>query len=354
MARSANADCDIADEITLSLRALKNRLQARFPTVKSSHLSEAIAAGLGHNTHAALRAAQLGPDNWRLNYSALDASFFQRRLLELGYPVQPDFRLGAPPVGPIPPAHYVEWLRQIRELEEGPARNGSLARSLQNRCAQEFARVFEIGHQQIEDDKDVSIRWRGSIDHGACLPNWGSVFGSHDGGYVRFPGSDHPRHFFESLPLAGGKRAEYQRAMVSMPYVDATGIPMKLDAAANIAGRIGWTCSQHNEWSWYAPGKTALVLFKRSTPHDIELNAWERSFKRWLLENRTALNKSAGTRRRQTIADIIDCKHVPFDLRDFDDCRERYLKEFVPHLLRDRGKGRAGIFERLMETWSAA
>lgn len=78
--------------------------------------------------------------------------------------------------------------------------------------------------------------------------------------------------------LAGGKSAEYESAMVSMPYLQAEGV-RQLDAAAHFAGRIGWTCSLHTEWSWYAPGATALVLFKPATAHEARLQAWEGSFK---------------------------------------------------------------------------
>lgn len=39
-----------------SVRSLKNALQDRYPSVKSAHLSEAIAATVGFRTHAALLA----------------------------------------------------------------------------------------------------------------------------------------------------------------------------------------------------------------------------------------------------------------------------------------------------------
>jgi len=82
------------------------------------------------------------------------------------------------------------------------------------------------------------------------------------------------------------------------------------------------------------------------------LQAWERSFKRWLLDNRSVLNKGAGSTRKKVIADIADCQHLLLDLKDFEDCRERYLKEFAPQLYYGRGEGMALVFARLMDSWT--
>jgi hypothetical protein len=350
-ARNA-ALASLATEPEFSFRPLKNRLQSRFPTVKSSHLSEAIAAGLGFNTNAALRAAQAGPDGWQLKFKRLNAATFYQRLVELNYPLQPDFTFGSPPVPPAPPAQYLEWLQQLRELEKAPDGRWPRIYALRKQCAKEFAKTFGLGHLENKDDKKVVKRWSPGIDHGACLPDWGEAFNSNRGGLVDFPGSDHRVHFYESLPLSSGKFVEYEQAMVSMPYVDAMGMPRKLGEAAHLAGRIGWTFSVLPEWSWYAPGATTLVLFRRSTTHTAMLQAWEGSFKRWLIENRSSLNKSAGATRKKVIADIVDCQHLPLNLKDFEDCRERYLKEFAQHLYYGHDEGMNLVFRRLMESWS--
>lgn len=67
-----------------NLSFMKRSLRATFPNLKSSHLTEALAAAIGENTNAALLArmsslaeaepVQLDGDRWR------------RRLAELGYP----------------------------------------------------------------------------------------------------------------------------------------------------------------------------------------------------------------------------------------------------------------------------
>lgn len=345
------AQASRAVEPEFSLRLLKNRLQARFPSVKSSHLSEAIAAGLGFSTNAALRAEQTGPESWRLEYKTLDAMGLHRRLVDFGYPLQADFSFGPPPASPAPPAHYLEWLRQLRALERAPDGKWDRIHALRDLCANELAKTFGLGHLEDKDDKRVVKRWSVGVDHGICLPGWGDKLNTRGRGLVDFPGSDHRVLFRQSLPLANGKLVEYESARVSMPYVDGKGQPREIDAAAHLAGRIGWTCSVLPEWSWYASGSTTLVLFKRSTLHAAMLQAWDRSFKRWLVENRSALRKSAGDTRRKVIDDIIDCQHIPLDLVDYEDCRQRYLKEFAPHLYHSRDKGMVQVFERLVSKW---
>jgi hypothetical protein len=42
--------------------------------------------------------------------------------------------------------------------------------------------------------------------------------------------------------------------------------------------------------------------------------AWSRSIKRWLIENRSRLTKSAKQLKRYVIDDAIDCQHLPLDL----------------------------------------
>lgn len=71
----------------LSVSSFKKELQAEYPDIKSSHLSEAIGAALGYNTYAALRARltelhPLAPPC----YFFLKEELFGQRLAELGYP----------------------------------------------------------------------------------------------------------------------------------------------------------------------------------------------------------------------------------------------------------------------------
>jgi hypothetical protein len=336
----------------IALRALKNRLQARFPNVRSAHLSEAIATSLGFKTHAALQADP--PALMRaLEFDMFEPLELKRRLVELGYPAQHDFTLGPALNSPTPSPRYLEAIAELRQLEKAPDRVWDRIHALRAWCAAEFSSAFDLGHGETED-KHMVKRWSIGVDHGACLPGWGRSLKNQRGGHVDFPGSDHRRMFYESLPLTRkGKpeSAEYCSAMVSIPYVGNDGLPPKLAEAAHMAGCIGWTCSVHSEWSWYQNGRTALVLFKRATTADRIRQQWAGSFKRWLLENQSRLKRGASM-RKNIVEDIIDCDHLPFYLKDFPDCRERYLKELVPKLYAGLDPEMARVFERLMTKWA--
>ncbi|WP_371435191.1 hypothetical protein [Polaromonas sp.] len=333
------------------LRPLKNLLPARFRTVKSSHLTEAIAAGIGYKSHAAFLADPPNPSPLRafLIHKSFEPRPFQRRLSSFGYPVQADFRFGPPEPSPVPPQQYLEWLDELRRLNSSAARDEARIKRLKRNCVEVFANTFSLGHIEDRYNKAVKVTWNTGVDHGSCLPNWGAIVNAAHKSWIDFPGTDHEHRFCQNLPLLNGQIAQYRSAVVSMPYKDAK---LDMDRITSMAGSIGWTCSVQEEWSWHAPGQTTLLLFKRTTPHDMTLQAWQKSFKRWMVENRARLMKSAGGTRRKVISDIVDCKHLPLDLVDFEDCRERYFKEYVFDLYEEERSGMALIFRRLMEQWA--
>lgn len=342
-----------SQELELALRPIKNRLQARFFQIKSSHLTEAIASGLGFKTNASMRAELIDSPHWRLDYLSIDAARFQERLVNLGYAMGPDLQLGPLPAPPAPPLYYQQWLEQLRALEVGVRKpDYDAIRRLRRRCAEDFAQTFGVGAIENREDKSVIRRWSIGVDHSVCLPGWGGMANSKRGGFIDFPGSDHTWNFCQKLPLSTSKCVTYQSAMVSLPYKDGMSVKEKLAEAAPMAGQLGWTMTFLDEWSWYVPGATHLVLYRPITPHSIVSKQWEGSFKCWLLENRSLLRRSAGDTRRKVIDDILDCQHLPLDLVGYEDCRTRYLKEFARHMY--DGCDMASVFKRLMEKWAAA
>lgn len=48
----------------------------------------------------------------------------------------------------------------------------------------------------------------------------------------------------------------------------------------------------------------------------------------------------------------MSCKHLPLDVSDFDDCRERYFKEFALSMYYAENPGTLLVFKRLMEKWA--
>ena len=74
-----------------TLHTVKRALLASFADVKSSHLTEALAAACGYRTHAALLADLDHSNQSDPDFIALNDEAFIRRLYELqGQPLQPD------------------------------------------------------------------------------------------------------------------------------------------------------------------------------------------------------------------------------------------------------------------------
>jgi hypothetical protein len=138
-----------------------------------------------------------------------------------------------------------------------------------------------------------------------------------------------------------------------MPYTGSDGIAPELPKARALAQRIGWTCTELKDWTWYAAEATTLVLFRRTTSHKEMEQAWAASFKRWLIENKSRLAFGISGEARKIIPDVIDCQHFPLDVVSYEDCRKRYLKEFSTRLYRDEGDPVAKAFSKLFETWQA-
>jgi len=68
-----------------NIRVLKVELGQLLPTVKSSHRTEALAAGLGFRTHAALLASMQGVAMTRPPFAAFDPSHLSQRLAAFGH-----------------------------------------------------------------------------------------------------------------------------------------------------------------------------------------------------------------------------------------------------------------------------
>lgn len=214
-------------------------------------------------------------------------------------------------------------------------------------CALVFSSAFHL-ETPGQSASNVIKRWDVAVDHEACLPGWGQSV-SRKNAHVVFPHTDHRWRFYETLPVVTSKgpgAVEIASGLVSMPYGDA-----RLADAAHLAGILGWTCSVHDEWSWYYPGSSGLVLFRPTTPLPAIRKLWDGSFKKWVIENRARLQRGARTTRMQVIEDIVRGGHMPLDLRDFEDCRQRYLREFAPGLFWWPDDEMAQMLEKLMGMW---
>lgn len=68
-----------------NLKYAKTLLRQRLPDVRSSHLTEALAAAVEHRTNASLQASLAAPVSAWPHFTYVSTRKFQERLIELGY-----------------------------------------------------------------------------------------------------------------------------------------------------------------------------------------------------------------------------------------------------------------------------
>lgn len=71
-----------AQQTRANIDFIKRQLRSSLPHIKSSHLSEGLAAAFGHRTNASLIAHLAGPD--ASSISTMDQQRWERRLADLG------------------------------------------------------------------------------------------------------------------------------------------------------------------------------------------------------------------------------------------------------------------------------
>lgn len=171
-----------------SVRSLKNALQDRFPSVKSSHLSEAIAAAAGYRTHAAL-LTYLG-DTTVVPLVVLQEQPFIERLHKFGYSTIQPFSFSSVWLGGAGVLdEFKNLIARLLKLEERPEGLYPAIYALRRECAALFAKTFGIGYVEPKDeDKRLVRRFALGLDHKACKPGWGSTINTRNSN-IDFPGS---------------------------------------------------------------------------------------------------------------------------------------------------------------------
>lgn len=334
-----------------ALRVLKSRLQARFPDAKSTHLTEAIAAGLGFATQAALRSRLSSGGLPSLALPPFNVVDFLERLTALGYDPRSSFLRPVAPELEQPVPTFVDlqaslrvWAATLKSLRSGHIDWG---RYLHQQCASVFAEAHDLGDPEQSAVGNAAHRWYAGADHSACLPGWGAMVDSH---FFRFHPGCSDLYFFRPLPLSDGRFVEYTSAVIAMP-IAAGPAQDPLDSAETMAGIFGWTCTRLPGWNWDSSSDSTLLLYRPSIGHSERLRQWEGSFQRWLLENQRRLLKGAGTARRRVIEELIGSPHVPVHVRSFEDFLASYLREKKPPARGRRPDSFDEISQRLFEMW---
>lgn len=342
---------------TAQVSLIKKALRDIFPTIKSSHLTEAISYAQGFNTSAADQASlkELNKIGSQSDYiRTLDSERFSERLIQFGYDIKEAFSFDQVSfIGEnnAVPARFRELIRDIALLEDQNKPHQPTIAKLRYECIKLFSEHFRIGQLEVRGEPTNRVcKWTVGITHQQTHKvGWGrKVDFSNDD--ISFPGQDHVESFVHQLPLSNGKYVEYINAVVSMPYLDSDRL-RRIEDSKKFAAEIGWTTEIHKDWTWYQSKATTLVLYRRTTSKEIIENLWEKSFKKWLIENKSSIKKGMTYGSRLIVDNAIACQHLPLDLVDYEDCTKRYLEEFVFENLHGQYDQTTKVYKKLFEKW---
>lgn len=197
-----------------TIGALKLALKELFPSVKSSHMSEAIAYSLGFQTYAAMRTKLI--TEMPIQAAVLHNGWFVQRLVEFGYPVPEPFSFESVALPPSSPAASL-----LADLE---------STSL---CALGAAN-FDLYHA-CRSLQELGAKLPTFISVKSVLPHL-ELHGMTDGGYVRLNLRDYTRHQAElvaTFKAIGGAAKDIE---ISMSDVEAF-LPRKRLAVEDPAKR---------------------------------------------------------------------------------------------------------------------
>lgn len=198
--------------------------------------------------------------------------------------------------------------------------------------AEHFATAFGLGipqHKLPDEHLVVFKEWPGvDIQHSASPDDSEKVWKGVRDNRITFPYDDHVWSFYHLLRLDTGHFIALCTSRVSMPYIKAVEAPEKVRDIVDTANEYGWYCTAHHEWSWHSPGNSALFLFQPKTPVQTRINAWEGSFRKWVIERQELLKLerySVPEDLANRIEDIAGDKTFPLDVQSFEELCECYL-----------------------------
>jgi hypothetical protein len=133
------------------------------------------------------------------------------------------------------------------------------------------------------------------------------------------------QRFCHSLPLPDGGALKYVSSIV-LPSVLANPYGRLPDDLPLQAGLRGWSCTPLTGWSIDG---TKRFLLRRTTSPEVMLLLWANSLKRWAYVNKERLLHEAENdeMRILSLEHLMECPHLPLEIENAEDFRERYLSE---------------------------
>jgi hypothetical protein len=143
---------------------------------------------------------------------------------------------------------------------------------------------------------------------------------------------DHTYNFYHLIKLASNSYVAMCTAKISMPYLSR--VEGKFPEILENARSLGLYAFQHNEWSWYYPENTGLILFMHKTSVPERVKLWETSFRKWVIERSKLLQqeKTKNSADREvlvkTIEDICYDTTFPLHVQSAEEFYKEYMEPF--------------------------
>ena len=194
--------------------------------------------------------------------------------------------------------------------------------------AELFATAFELGipEHKLPPDSAVILKDDIGVNTQHCILSDRTIKAVWEN-RVSMPYDDHVWRFFQLAKLSSGYYVAFCTARASMPYIKAMNAQEMVEAAIE----VGWKCTIHNEWSWHSPDKTGLALYQPETPVSTKLRPFEKSFRKWLIEKRKALENERFEPKdvlQKAIEDAVHDNTFPLDIHSYQELCDKYFEPF--------------------------
>lgn len=247
---------------------------------------------------------------------------------------------------------YEEISKELKAYDVSVANKKELLATL-------FANMFHLGipeHKLPIDAIQIKDGINADLNH--CDLRSDLVRNSVINNHIQMPFDDHNYRFFHLYKLPTGYYIAFCSATVSMPYIEALSDESQ-EKVFEAASTVGWQSTIHNDWSWHYPDRTGLILYQPKTSISEKIGAFEKSFRRWVIENQVILRQGKFNNKewlKKVIEDISHDNTFPFDVSSFEELCSKYLSVFfdITPNEDDGSVWQKSAYNLLFEKWNSS
>lgn len=193
-----------------------------------------------------------------------------------------------------------------------------------------FSSSYKLGIPKHRLPEDIVLTDSLSIDLAHCDKGSSIAKKGIKQNYVELPYDDHTQNFYHLVKLASGSFVAVCTSRVSMPYRQAVeGKRAEIMEAARQAGLYAFFLD--DEWSWYCPEETTLILYMQKTPVPTRMKQWDKSLRKWVIERSKLLEQENFKDKdtlEKTIEDLSHDNTFPLDASSCPELYEKYIGPF--------------------------